>query len=402
MTDSRRAPSGAEAISHQPWARFDDLRNGVAWRFQASSGDILATARPAEVASILAAVEDATTNGQFAFGFLAYEAACGLDDALFTHPRTADGPPLAWFALADRPTRVPVVCPVSLGDAVPPASPPYAARWHRRWTEAEHHRDVEAVRARIAAGDTYQCNLTVRMDGRFRGDPRALYTDLVVGQGAEHNAYLDLGRFVIASASPELFFRRVGNRLLVRPMKGTAARGADAAADRRAVEDLRASPKERAENVIIVDLMRNDLGRIARAGTVSVTRLCQVEHYPTVLQMTSDIEARLRPDTGLLEIFRAIFPCGSVTGAPKPSTMRIITEVEDSPRGVYCGAIGWVAPPTAAVRARFSVAIRTAVIDRMNGTAEYGTGGGVTWSSSAAAEHAELLVKTRILEGPWP
>lgn len=149
--------------------------------------------------------------------------------------------------------------------------------------------------------------------------------------------------------------------------------------------------------------MRNDLGRIARAGTVSVTRLCQVEHYPTVLQMTSDIEARLRPDTGLLDIFRAIFPCGSVTGAPKPSTMRIITEVEDSPRGVYCGAIGWVAPPTAAVRARFSVAIRTAVIDRMNGTAEYGTGGGVTWSSSsAAAEHAELLVKTRILEGPWP
>jgi para-aminobenzoate synthetase/4-amino-4-deoxychorismate lyase len=385
-----------------PWARFDDLREGTARLFQASDKVFVAT-RHDQVAGVLAAVEDATRAGKFAFGYLAYEAAPGLDPTLVVHPPTADGPPLAWFALTDRPLSVPVVDlrqPGQPGGST--ATPGYTVRWRPGWTAAEHRAGVDRIRQRIGAGDTFQCNYTVRLHGQFDGDAHALYTDLAAGQRGADNAYLDLGRFVIASASPELFFRRTGDDLLVRPMKGTASRGRTPAEDRQAAADLRASIKERAENIIIVDLMRNDLGRIAQAGTVAVTRLCTVERYKTVLQMTSDIGARLRPGTGLPDVFRALFPCGSVTGAPKASTMRIITEVETSPRGVYCGAIGWVAPPTEPVRARFNVAIRTAVIDRRHGAVVYGTGGGITWASRAAAEHAELLVKTRILQDRSP
>jgi len=186
---------------------------------------------------------------------------------------------------------------------------------------------------------------------------------------------------VIASASPELFFLRAGDDILVRPMKGTAPRGRTPAEDLQAASDLRASVKERAENVIIVDLMRNDLGRIAQPGTVAVTRLCTVERYETVLQMTSDVGARLRPGTG------------AAGGVPGPVSVRIgdwspqgFHDADhhrggDLPRGVYCGAIGWVAPPSEPVRARFNVAIRTAVIDRRRGDVVYGTGGGITWAS---------------------
>jgi para-aminobenzoate synthetase / 4-amino-4-deoxychorismate lyase len=384
------------------WARFDNLREGTARRFQASD-EVLVATRHDQVAGVLSAVDQATRAGRFAFGYLAYEAAPGLDSTLVVHPGAADGPPLAWFARTGPPVSVPVVDRPQLGQARgSTGTSGYTVRWRRGWTPAEHRRGVDHIRQRIGAGDCFQCNYTVRLHGQFRGDTHALYTDLAAGQRGADNAYLDLGRFVIASASPELFFLRAGDDVLVRPMKGTAPRGRTPAEDRQAAADLRASVKERAENVIIVDLMRNDLGRIAEPGTVAVTRLCTVERYETVLQMTSDVGARLRPGTGLLEVFRALFPCGSVTGAPKASTMRIITEVETSPRGVYCGAIGWVAPSSEPVRARFNVAIRTAVIDRQLGAVVYGTGGGITWASRAAAEHAELLLKTRILSNRSP
>jgi para-aminobenzoate synthetase/4-amino-4-deoxychorismate lyase len=235
------------------------------------------------------------------------------------------------------------------------------------------------------------------MHGPVTGDPLELYRDLALNQRGEYNAYLDLGRFAIASASPELFFQRVGDDLLLRPMKGTAARGRTLSEDRQRARALRNSAKERAENVMIVDLIRNDVARVAEIGGVSVLELCRVERYETVLQLTSDIVARLRPGTGLRELFRAVFPSGSVTGAPKASTMALIRELEPTPRGVYCGAIGFVGPPQARVRARFNVAIRTAVVDRDTGRAVYGVGGGITWSSDAAAEHAEVLAKAAIL-----
>jgi len=176
-------------------------------------------------------------------------------------------------------------------------------------------------------------------------------------------------------------------------MKGTAPRGTTDDEDRRLVRTLRRSEKDRAENIMIVDLVRNDLARIATTGSVEVTALCQLESYRTVHQLTSEVTARLSPDVALTDVFRALFPCGSVTGAPKGRTMAIIGELEPEPRGVYCGAIGFIGRG----RARFSVAIRTACVDRDTGTATYGAGGGITWGSEAAAEYAELLAKTRVL-----
>jgi para-aminobenzoate synthetase/4-amino-4-deoxychorismate lyase len=375
-----------------PWARFDDLRAGTAVQCPPPRRVLIAE-RPEEVLGVLTEVERATDAGQWAFGYVAYEAAAGLDPRLAVHRSMPMGMPLVWFGVCDQPVPVP-----SLEAAGPAASSRGgAARWQPTWTPAGHADGVRQVHERIAAGDTFQCNLTVRMSGRVSGDPFALYRDLALGQRGAHSAYLDLGRFAVASASPELFFERRGDAVLLRPMKGTARRGRDREEDRRLAHRLQSSPKERAENVMIVDLMRNDIGRIAEVGSVDVPALFTVERYETVLQLTSDVTARLPPGTGLVELFRALFPCGSVTGAPKASSMEIIRSLEPDPRGVYCGAIGLVGPPDASVRARFSVAIRTAVVDRSSGEAVYGTGGGITWGSEASAEHAELLAKAAVL-----
>ncbi len=202
--------------------------------------------------------------------------------------------------------------------------------------------------------------------------------------------------FVVASASPELFFETRGRQVRMRPMKGTARRGDTPAEDAAIAAALRASEKERAENIMIVDLVRNDLARVAVTGSVRVTSLLHAERYATVHQLTSEVGARLRPGIGLPEVFRALFPCGSVTGAPKPRTMEIIRDVEDGPRGVYCGAVGMVAPAGAPFQARFSVPIRTVLLDRATGVAAYGVGGGITWGSDPAAEYAELTAKTEV------
>ena len=375
-------------------ARFDNLQAGYALVFP-TPHRILTAHRPEAVLPVLAAVTEATDAGEWAYGYVAYEAAAGLDPALSTHPHDPNGPPLAWFGLSCAPRQVPVLEDARQASAC-------SAVWRPEWSPRDYRSRVEAVRAHIASGETYQTNLTVRMRGHVQGDPLDLYRDLALSQRGAYNAYLDLGEFVIASASPELFFQRCRDEVLLRPMKGTAARGRDVAQDHSRASDLRADPKERAENVMIVDLMRNDISRIARTGTVRVPALLTVERYATVLQLTSDITAQVRPGTGLAELFAALFPCGSVTGTPKARTMALIRELEDTPRGIYCGAIGWVAPPTEHVSASFSVAIRTAVINRRDQTAVYGTGSGITWSSEPAAEHREVLAKTAILRRRTP
>ena len=372
-----------------PWARFDDLHTGTAM-YCPPPDRVLVAERVQDVANVLDRVQRATDAGRWAYGFVAYEAAAGLDPHLAVHDRRDGALPLVWFGIGERPIRVP---PVSRADT----GPPYRARWSPDWTRRGHADQVQRIRRRIAAGDSFQCNLTVRLNGQVQGDPEALYRDLAVRQRGAHNAYLDLGRQVIASASPELFFERRGDHLLLRPMKGTARRGRDSDEDRRLADELRTSPKERAENIMIVDLIRNDVGRIARTGSVRVPALLSVEHYETVHQLTSEVTAQLRTDVGLLELFRALFPSGSITGTPKTRSMQIIRTIEPEPRGVYCGAIGIVGPPEAPVRARFSVGIRTVVIDTISGHAVYGVGGGITWLSRASDEHAELLTKTAVL-----
>ncbi|HET9004491.1 MAG TPA: bifunctional anthranilate synthase component I family protein/class IV aminotransferase, partial [Gemmatimonadaceae bacterium] len=230
-------------------------------------------------------------------------------------------------------------------------------------------------------------------------DPLALYQRMRDAQPSGYCAYLDLGRHCILSASPELFFHRSGDRITTRPMKGTAGRGRWLEEDDAAALALASSEKERAENVMIVDLLRNDIGRIARPGSVRVSSLFAVERHPTVLQMTSTIEAELAPRTTLRDIIAALFPCGSITGAPKVAAMQKIAALERSPRGVYCGAIGHISPDGDAI---FNVAIRTAWVDRDTSTIEYGVGGGITWDSAASAEYDEIRAKSAIVTSATP
>jgi para-aminobenzoate synthetase/4-amino-4-deoxychorismate lyase len=378
----------------RPWARFDDLVSGVALLCPPPSR-VLTAHRPEDVAPVLTEVERATAAGHWAFGYVAYEAAVGLDPALPVAAPTGDGPPLVWFGICGPPSEV---RPVGPGQDRPATG----VQWQPDWSDEEHRGAVARVREHIAAGDTYQCNLTDRLRAQVEGDLEQLYTALVTAQRGAYNAYLDLGRHVVASASPELFFEWSGDRIRTRPMKGTAARGRGVDDDLAQARRLRTSPKERAENLMIVDLLRNDLSKVARLGSVEVPALFVLERYPTLWQMTSEVTARTAAEVGLVDVFRALFPCGSVTGAPKRSTMQLIRDLEPGPRGVYCGAIGLLAPSGAPFRARFSVAIRTVVVDRVSGAAVYGAGGGITWDSDATAERAELLTKAAVLTGPPP
>ena len=246
-------------------------------------------------------------------------------------------------------------------------------------------------------------NYTARLRAHFTGDPFTLYHDLVTAQSGGYGAYLDTGAFQVLSASPELFFDRIAgpsetDRIVTRPMKGTAERGRWLGEDEARRGALESSEKDRAENLIIVDLLRNDLGRIAEFGTVRVEDLLTAERYDTVWQLTSTIAAEVDRDLGLVEVFRALFPCGSITGAPKVRTMEIITATETEPRGVYTGAIGFISPAGApGPRASFSVGIRTVVVETATGSAEYGIGGGITYDSIPSEEYREARLKAKVL-----
>lgn len=379
-------------------ARFDDLTpGGASVRFAEPVGVLEATRLP-EVAPTIAAAEAAAQRGLWVAGFVAYEAAPGLDPALGVRPRRADDRlPLAWFAMFERreETQLPE----------PPDAAAFAggAAWIPSVDRAAYDAAIGSVRERIAAGDTYQVNHTFRLRSTVRGDVRGLYRDLCFAQRGAYAGYLDTGRFRVASASPELFFRIDGETLTTKPMKGTATRGRWLAEDESIRAGLRGSVKDRAENAMIVDLLRNDLGRVARRGSVRWSDVFDAERYETVWQLTSTVSCELAPRTDLAGIFRALFPCGSVTGAPKVSTMSIIAALEDSPRGVYCGTVGYLAPPGAeGPRARFNVAIRTVVVDAETGAAEYGVGGGITWDSRAASEYDETVAKARVLTARRP
>ncbi|MCL4445803.1 MAG: aminodeoxychorismate synthase component I, partial [Actinobacteria bacterium] len=380
-----------------PYARFDDLSAGQAVVFDSPTSTELVANTPGDVVAVLKAVEDATIAGSWAAGFVSYEAAAGLDAALPVRRLTCnDDPsgelPLAWFCLFAPPRTTGAL---DFGTDTPLEYS--STRWRAGWDIAAYSRNVDAVREHIAAGDTYQCNLTVRLHSRLDGDLRGFYRDIALAQRGAYNAYIDTGRFVVASASPELFFEWNGDLLSARPMKGTIARGRRPDEDREHADRLANSLKDQAENVMIVDLVRNDIGKLAHFGSVEAPAIFELERFETLWQLTSTVTGRLRPTTTLVDIFQAMFPCGSVTGAPKRRTMALIAELEESRRGVYCGAVGFVAPLQVGLRARFNVAIRTAVVDRATRHAVYGAGGAVTWDSTADAEHAELLAKSAIL-----
>jgi para-aminobenzoate synthetase / 4-amino-4-deoxychorismate lyase len=384
-------------------ARFDDLVAGAERAFRlAEPVGVIEARRPSEVAGAIDAAGSAAARGLWAAGFVAYEAAPGLDPELSVHVRAPDDPfaelPLAWFALFERKEDLPPLEPARLDPSGSAGSP-----WRPSVDRATYDAAVERIRELIAAGHTYQVNHTIRLRAMIQGDERGFYRDLCLSQRGGYAAFLDLGRYRVLSASPELFFRIDGERITTRPMKGTAPRGRWLAEDEEIAARLVASSKDRAENAMIVDLLRNDLGRICRTGSVEVERMLEAERFETVWQLTSTIEGELRPEITLLDTFRALFPSGSVTGAPKVRTTRIIADLEDSARGPYCGAIGYLAPAgSGEPRASFNVAIRTVVLDAQTRTAEYGVGGGITHDSSASGEYEEIVAKARVLTDVRP
>lgn len=354
--------------------------------------------RLGDLPHLFARLQAAKTAGLWAAGYLSYE--CGYHweptAAPGFEPATG-GLPLAAFGLYRQP--VPFAGGArytGLGRGVDDFSFAIAPE---AFTEK-----VAAIQKWIETGDTYQVNLTnrIRADfradfragfcARFRGSPDELFTHIMETQPVEFGALLRVGEQCIVSASPELFFELKGRNITVRPMKGTAPRGRDAAEDAARAAALAADEKNRAENIMIVDLLRSDLGRVAEMGSVQVRKLFTVEQFPSLLQMSSEITAELRPDIDMYALFGSLFPSGSIVGAPKVRTMQLLRELESRERGVYTGAIGFMAPSGEAV---FSVAIRTAVLEGER--LEMGVGAGITYDSHAAAEYAECLLKAEFL-----
>ncbi|MHB9131733.1 MAG: aminodeoxychorismate synthase component I [Armatimonadota bacterium] len=351
------------------------------WSFR-NPVEIVSTSVLADIPRCLRRIEQAVEAGQYAAGFLTYEAGPAFDAALSAHPSGAL--PLLWFGIyADAD---PYILPPSS------LSAPFDLAWSPSVTYAEYQQALTRIKDYIAAGDTYQVNYTWRLRSPFADDPWTFFLAMSRAQRSHYCAYVDIGDHVLCSASPELFFHLSGNTVTCRPMKGTASRGLTWREDQAHVKWLAHSEKNRAENLMIVDMIRNDLGRVAEVGSVQVPRLFDIERYHTVLQMTSTVTASTPASLG--ELFAALFPCASITGAPKVRTSHIITELETAPRGIYTGCIGFAGP---ARTAQFNVAIRTVHIDRTRQQAEYGTGGGIVWDSDVRQEYEECRTKALVL-----
>ena len=369
--------------------QFNEHNTGKPLRFTRPK-KIICTNALDKVIPALEEIWDAVNHGCYAAGFLAYEAALAFDPAY----RVKDGGdmPLLWFGIFGE---------AKSGVAASPTPPDtfQIGPWVANTSQEEYHQSISRIKTEIKAGNTYQVNYTIALEAAFSGDDLAFFNRLSNAQQGGFSAYLNTGAYQILSASPELFFHGKNNTLTTRPMKGTAKRGLTATDDENYFQELETSEKNRAENVMIADLIRNDLGKVAEFGSVSVPELFQITKYPTVFQMTSTVQATVPETTTLTDIFRALFPCGSVTGAPKVSTMKIIAEEEKKPRGVYCGAIGYLTPQKEAI---FSVPIRTVIIDKKRGIANYGVGGGITWDSTVQDEYEEILAKAEVLNEKYP
>ena len=371
------------------------LQHGRFWRKFQQPVRVITAEYPQDVLPALVELETAVrAENLYAAGFIAYEAAAAFELAVH---EPVEGLPLLWFGLFEDYEEI--------GDwrletdelVSNLQSPVSGSNWQPAVSRAAYDAAIAQIKAHIAAGDTYQVNYTFPQQTSFTGEPLAYFAELVAAQQAAYAAYLDIGRFAICSASPELFFKLNGSRLHSKPMKGTAVRGRTLAQDKANIAWLAQSEKNRAENVMIVDMIRNDMGRVAEVGSVRVPQLFEVERYPTLLQMTSTVEAQT--DVPLSQILANMFPCASITGAPKVRTMEIIKELEPQPRGVYTGSIGFLAPDG---MAQFNVAIRTVLVDREQETATYGVGSGIVWDSDAADEYEECKVKSKVLTEKRP
>ena len=337
-----------------------------------------------EVAGLLAQVESYQEQGYYVVGYVSYEAAPAFEEKLVVHKTPLLGEYLLYFTVHDRVETSPI--PLTYEEVDLPSN------WQEVTSAEDYEKAIAQIHHHLRQGDTYQVNYTVQLKQDLSANPFAIYNRMVVEQEAGYNAYIEHDEMAVISMSPELFFEQNDRELTTRPMKGTTQRGVTDQEDLAQASWLEQDPKNRSENMMIVDLLRNDMNRISEVGSEHVERLCQVEQYSTVWQMTSTIESQLRLDVDLVAIFRSLFPCGSITGAPKIATMKIIKDSEPQPRGVYCGTIGLLLPNG---RRIFNVAIRT--IQLHQGKAIYGVGGGITWDSTWESEYREVHQKAAVL-----
>ena len=361
--------------THSRWLSFSRPRH------------IFSVEKPETIIPTLEQIENYVRRDKlWAAGWLSYEAASIFDSALITHQPTSF--PVLWFGLFEHCECISVESMLTTEHV----NVFQQTVWSLNTDLNNYAKKINRIKEEIRNGNTYQVNYTIRQFADL--DISAEDAFLGFASNARYGAFIDTGRFAVCCASPELFFEIEDDTIISRPMKGTAPRGRFPEEDYSLKQMLYESEKDRAENLMIVDMIRNDIGRIAVTGSVEVPRLFEIEKYPTVWQMTSTVRAKL--DASLTEIFQALFPCASITGAPKANTMRIINALEASARNIYTGTIGFIRPD---MSMQFNVAIRTVLIDKKYSQAEYGVGGGIVWDSTACSEYEECLTKSRVLSG---
>lgn len=364
----------------------DESDNVRHWQFKSPEKVIIAETI-ADVIPSLKKVQQATEHGFYVAGFLSYEAAAAFHDNLNVHPDKRM--PLLWFGVFTHPLNEPLVS----------KQPFTVSEWLPQVSKETYGKHVDHILNDIKGGKTEQVNYTIPFQAHFTGDAFAYYNQLKDAQSANYSAFLNIGEMSILSTSPELFFGLREGKITTRPMKGTIERGKTYEEDTYLSKWLQMSKKNRNENKLIVDLMRTELERIAKQDSIQTTRLYDIEKYPTIWQMTSTITAEITQDKALLDIFQALFPCGSITGHPKQDTMQLITNLESTPRGIYCGTIGFMTPQQEAV---FNVPIRTVMINNATGLATYNAGGAITEASTIQEEYDEVLAKKQILTQKMP
>lgn len=368
-----------------PYVLLDDARvsNASPARLYLNPVRTLVARSADELELLLDSLSSAQAEGLHAAGYFAYDTGAALLPHLANPPDAV----LAWFGLFEQ-------YQIFDADAMKSVLPDPAGAWLSSLRpgilRAEYAKAFATVQDYIAAGDIYQANLTFPLSADYAGDPLALYAALRPRAAAGYGGVIWTGERHYLSFSPELFFALKDSRVTTKPMKGTGTRHADPAADAIAAQNLRSDPKQRAENLMIVDLLRNDLSRVCEAGSVMVPELFRVESYPTVHQMTSTVTGTLPKSSDAIEVIKALFPCGSITGAPKIRAMQVIHEVETGPRGVYCGSMGRI---DANGDAAFNVAIRTFTLFEQTKRVSLGLGSGIVADSDEAAEWAECLAK---------
>jgi len=375
-----------DAAPARPYVLFEDSRSNPSFLLFDEPREIIAAETPEEIPAAFGRMQSAVDNGLYLAGYAGYELGHALEPKLARAGVSRARTPLLRFGVFDAPRSFAGIA----GGAAP-----IELAMRAEWSAADYARRFGAARDYIFAGDMYQINLTFPLHGGYAGDPLALYRALRQRQPVAFGGIVALGAETVVSLSPEIFFETRGRDIRVRPMKGTARRGFLPLEDMARAQYLTEDIKNRAENLMIVDLLRNDLSRLSEIGSVKVTDLFRIETYPTLHQMTSGVEARLRANLTIAQLFAGLFPCGSVTGAPKIRAMEIIRELEAGPRGVYCGSLGVIAPDGAM---RFNVAIRTLTLFD-DSTLVCNVGSAVVADSVADEEYAECLIKAKFLTG---